>query len=167
MKMLALLAALVSPTVPSSPAPGELRTLGQAVLANLPKQSVLLAVCGPSQGVGYYLTPNEDGWVDDPITMGRMVVVVTPDRSPNIYFKDASGEMINAKSDGAEIEFTFIDSKNESFGLIERYQKTGVTQTYVFSPSPGGRSIMLWTSAKAHSGRASITKAATYFAQCE
>ena len=166
MNSVALFLVAITATVPPQPSAEELRTLGETVVASLPKGSRLLAACGPSQGVGYYLTPQGTGWVDDPISKGRIVVVASPEGVPNIFFKDATGSVINARDDGAEITLSFIKPEKRSFGLIEHYSSTGVTQTYVFSPSSEGRLTMLWTAAKSHMSVADITKVSAYVSVC-
>lgn len=167
MKFIKLIIALVaSPTLAQVPSRGELETLGKALMSGLPAGSQLLAVCGPSEGYSYYVTPKEGKWTEDPISMGRMIVVSSPDGTPNIFFQDATKQFINSREDGAEIFFSFLLPAKNSFGLTETYRATGVTQTYVFSPSPTGELIMLWTTAKSHVGLANVTKVSAYKAIC-
>ena len=144
----------------------ELRSLGSALLSSLPKGSHLLATCGPSEGRGYYLSPRQEGWVDDPISAGRTIFVASADGKPNIFFQDARGGFVNAADDGAIITFSFIDADNLSFGMIETYPSTGVTQTYGVTPTETGERLMLWTATKVHVSKADITKVSAYVSKC-
>ena len=89
-----------------------------------------------------------------------------PDGKPKILFKDAFGEFINAAEDGANVSFSFIDEKKGSFGLIETYPATGVTQTYAITMDAEGNRTMLWTTVKANLPSANITKAAAFVSKC-
>lgn len=144
----------------------ELSAIGRAVLSSLPKGSYLLATCGPSEGKGYYLSPRNDGWVDESITAGRMIFVASPEGTPNILFQDARGGFINAVEDGASISFSFLNPEKHSFGVIETYPKTGVTETFAISLDAEGKRVMLWTSVKAHVSVADITKVTAYRSNC-
>jgi hypothetical protein len=160
------LLSAISATVPTVPSAEELRTLGSAVIASQPKGTRLLAACGPSQGIGYYLTPREDGWTDDPITKGRIIIVASATGEPNVFFQDAKQRVVSAIEDGADISFSHILPEKRSFGIIERYKSTGVVQTYIFSSSPNGRARLLWTTAKPHVSIANITKVTAHVADC-
>lgn len=144
----------------------ELRAMNDAVLQTMPTGTRVLAVCGPSEGRGYYLSPDHSGWEDDPISKGRVIIVAGPDGEPNVLFADARGDFVDATADGGSVTFSFMNDEKKSFGLIETYPKTGVTQTYVFSTSPSGERVLLWTAAKAHISTVGITKVAAFASKC-
>lgn len=144
----------------------ELRAMNDAVLQTMPTGSRVLGVCGPSDGRGYYLSPDHTGWADDPISQGRIIMVSDPDGAPNILFHDARGDFVDATADGATVTFSFVNADKQSFGLIETYPKTGVTQTYVFSAGPSGERVLLWTAAKPHISVVGLTKVAAFVAKC-
>ena len=83
-----------------------------------------------------------------------------------IYFRDARGGFVNAADDGAIITFSFIDADNLSFGMIETYPSTGVTQTYGATTTETGERLMLWTATKVHVSKADITKVSAYVSKC-
>ncbi|NCP14512.1 MAG: hypothetical protein GW858_10155 [Sphingomonadales bacterium] len=140
-----------------------LKSLAQNMV---PEGSDILAVCGSSDGKGYYLWPRHDGWQSDPISGGRLVFFVTPENEPNILFLDALGEFINAREDGGILSFSFLDPKTGSFGIIETYPSTGVTSTYVVTVSPEGELFGLWTSLKSHVSQANISKVTAHVTRC-
>ena len=144
----------------------ELKALGSAVQSSLPKDSHLLATCGPSEGRAYYLSPKHEGWADDPISIGRTIFTSSGEGDPNILFQDARGGFVNAREDGAVLVFSFLDAEKLEFGIIETYPKTGVTQTYVLSADKNGDKYMLWTTAKAHVSVADITKVSVHVSRC-
>ena len=144
----------------------DLQAISDQVRATLPNGSLLLATCGPSDGRGYYVEPKESGWQDDPISKGRTVFVVGPDGKPNVLFKDAFGAFVNAIKDGATVSFSFIDEENGSFGMIETYPNTGVTQTYAVVMDSEGNRTMLWTTVKANVSAVNITKVAAFVSRC-
>ncbi|WP_156318043.1 hypothetical protein [Porphyrobacter sp. AAP60] len=144
----------------------ELRALKSLAQSTLPEGSAILAVCGPSDGQGYYLWPRHEGWQNDPISAGRLVFVVAPDNQPNVLFLDARGEFISAKDDGGILSFSFLDPETGSFGIIETYPSTGVTSTYVVTVSPEGELYGLWTSLKSHISSANISKVTAHVTRC-
>lgn len=144
----------------------ELMAMKNIVLETMPKGSRVLAICGPSDGRGYYVSPKHTGWTDDPISEGRIVIISAPDGVPNILFQDAKGDFVDATADGANVTFSFVNENKQSFGLIETYPNTGVTQTYVFSEAPTGERVLLWTAAKAHISTIGLTKVAAFVAKC-
>lgn len=148
------------------PSDEELQGLKSLALSTMPESSEVLAVCGPSEGFAYYLWPQNEGWQEDPLRGGRLVFVVSSDKKPNILFLDSRGEFINSRSDGGEVYFSFIDAVTGSFGLIETYPQTGVTQTYIVTLAPDGELYGLWTSAKSHISRADISKVSAHVTKC-
>lgn len=144
----------------------DLQSLQDQMKATLPTGSLMLATCGPSNGQAYYLGPKETGWEDDPISKGRIVLIASPDGKPNILFKDASGTLVDAIKDGAKVSFSFINENKDSFGIIETYPSTGVTQTYAVTMDADGNRTMLWTMVKANISVANITKAAAFVSKC-
>lgn len=144
----------------------ELMAMKNAVLETMPKGTRVLAICGPSDGRGYYVSPKHTGWTDDPISKGRIIIISGPDGVPNILFHDAKGDFVDATADGANVTFSFVNDDKQSSGLIETYPSTGVTQTYVFSDAPTGESVLLWTAAKAHISTVGMTKVAAFASKC-
>ena len=144
----------------------DLQSLNDQVQATLPKGSLILATCGSSDGRAYYLEPKHTGWADDPISKGQIVFVAKADGEPNILFKDAFGGFVNAMKDGARVSFSFINEEKGSFGMIETYPKSGVTQTYAVTMDSEGNRTVLWTTVKANISAANITKVAAFVSKC-
>jgi hypothetical protein len=92
----------------------------------------VLAVCGPSGGIAYYVKPTSVGWVDDTIDAGRIVFVIDAEGNPNILFKDATEKFTDAKVDGGQVGFLRKPNTSGEFSLIVIYH-TGVTETYIIT----------------------------------
>jgi hypothetical protein len=126
----------------------------------------VLAECGASTGRAYYLTPQDQGWVDDGITGGSLRFTADGSGNPNIIFTDATGLTIDAAADGAQLLFSRLDSDRAEFGVVAIYASTGVVETYNVYQLPGGHRRLLWTSNKPRTGPIGITKVAAYSAVC-
>jgi hypothetical protein len=144
----------------------DLQSIQNLAISTLPKGSRLLATCGASVGKGYYLSPKVVDWDDDQISKGRTIFVAGPDGEPNILFRDARGAFVNAIKDGAKITYSFLSPDENSFGIIETYPATGVTQTYAIANGPDGKRTMLSTAIKVRISIANITKVAAFTANC-
>ena len=127
---------------------------------SVPAHADILAECGASTGKAYY--PGEGGWVDDAVSKGSYLFTVEG-ATPNVLFKDARGQFIDATADGGEVRLTYVDPKRGEFGLTVSYEATGVMETFSVTSRPEGRRL-LWTSSK--TGKGGVAKVAAYTAAC-
>lgn len=127
-----------------------------------PASGTVLATCGPSSGQAYFLGGNP-GWQPDKISSGQLIFTMDDKDKPNLLFRDARGNLIDAASDGAEIAFTRIAPPE--FSILVAYPGTGVTESYNLVVD-GKRKMLLWTSSKARAG-GFLTKVGAYTAECD
>ncbi len=122
-----------------------------------------LAVCGRSDGKGYYpsaaLRAGEPSiWTDDPISDGRITLAMRQPNTFDILFSDATGAVVSATQDGASV--VRVGQSDVSITVVVVYPM--LVETYTFLNSTDGPEV-LWTSNK-HS--TPIVKVGAYRAQC-
>ena len=103
----------------------------------------ILAVCGPAIGKARFADAKEGKWIDDGITDGRLVFVVSQDNVNDLYFRDAAGGFFSSLAEGAEIRRS---TKASSDSWVIFYPNTGVAETHVLSG--GAELIDHWTNNK-------------------
>ena len=102
------------------------------------------AVCGPSVGKGLYEDDQFGAFQSDAISEGRLIFFSGADNtSPNVAFRDASGQYLFALADGGEVR---ILGPNSSTWIVA-YPSTGVVETHNLV-TKDGQMIDLWTSNK-------------------
>lgn len=126
----------------------------------------VLAECGASSGHAYFLTPQDEGWVDDRISGGTLRFTVDGAGNPNIIFIDATGQAIDAAADGGRLLFSRLEGSRGEFGIVLIYASTGVVETYNVYQLPDGRRRVLWTANKPRIGAIELTKVGAYMADC-
>lgn len=140
---------------------------GLLVCSGVAQAQQVLAECGASEGHAYYLTPRDQGWVDDPTTGGRVRFTMDGAGNPNIIFVDAGGRPIDAAADGGRLIFSRLDQAQREFGVVLIYPSTGVVETYNVYNVGNGRRRLLWTSNKPRIGSIGLTKVGAYTAECQ
>jgi hypothetical protein len=131
-----------------------------ALVASAPVSAEVLADCGASKGKAFY--PVEGSWSDDGISKGSFIITVDG-AAPNVLFRDASGTIVDAKADGADVRFAHMDAERGEFGIVASYKATGVIETYNVRTGEKGRELF-WTSNK--TGKRGVAKVAAFVAPC-
>ena len=108
----------------------------------------IVALCGPAVGKAFYVDYNEQRWVDDGISKGRLVFVREQSGKHDLLFKDATGRYVKASDDGGEVRliYTAGNGEDRSFSVI--YPDTGVVETHNITSDLNGGKVDLWTSNK-------------------
>jgi hypothetical protein len=124
-----------------------------------------IAVCGASDGYGYYAETGllsgraEAGvWIEDAIDTGRMTLTLDDSGAFDLLITDASGSIFSAKGDGATI--VPVAATTTVLSIVVAYPL--VVETYTFLLSDSGPEV-IWTSNK-HS--APIIKVSAMRAPC-
>ena len=131
-----------------------------AVFAQSSRNTVL-ASCGAPTGVANYKA--DQNWSEDRMPNGSFTFVVDDEAQPNLLFKDASGNITDARADGATVSFTFIDADRNEFGILVNYERAGSVETYGLVRMDDGRSYLQWTVNRVANR---LPKVAAYTAAC-
>ena len=149
----------------------ELRTLGDTALKSASAGTKLLAACGASVGRSYYVVNDaaaasepDEQWVDDGITVGRIILMEGPDGHPKAMFRDTTGELNDAVEDGASVGYALKPNENGDFGVIVFYPSTGLTEVYNVIRNRKGSRIALWTTTKPN--MTYFSKSGAFAARC-
>lgn len=99
------------------------------------------AVCGPSAGKGLYENDGLQEFQADGIGGGRTVFILATDGSAaNVIFRDAGGQYLDAKAEGAEVRIVDVGRRVWTVA----YPSTGVVETFNFV-SQGSALVLLQT----------------------
>jgi hypothetical protein len=126
-----------------------------------------IAACGPQKGYAYYpaagLVPKgKDGWTEDQISAGSTTLTQNDKGEYDILFKDARGEVVSARNDGAEV--IQLRRSNTEITVLAAYSGGAkAAEIYSFVREVDGKAKMLMLSNK---GTALIPKSAVYVATC-
>ena len=111
-----------------------------------------IAVCGASEGYGYYprkgLTsddPDAGKWVEDGISNGRMTLITTANDALDLLVADSTGAVYSTINDGGTV--IPIGRSNEMLSVIIVYELGGTVETYTFLNSVSGPEV-IWSSNK-------------------
>ncbi len=107
-----------------------------------------IAVCGESEGHSFYpklglSSANEDRWIPDRITGGRITLTETSKGEHDIFYANATGAAGSAKNDGAMV--TTLGSVGDSLGVLVAYPDTGQIESYAFIVNADGKAEVMWT----------------------
>lgn len=114
--------------------------------------------CGASKGRSYFI--NGEGWQDDGISNG--VIVLRRRRSDefDILIGDASGTSFSAREDAAQV----IGREQEGVIQVLAVYPSMTIETFLFSKPNRGQSTLAWTSSKQTFGIAD--RASVFVASC-
>lgn len=102
------------------------------------------AVCGPSAGQGLYENDGLQEFQADGISGGRLIfILATGGSAANVIFRDAGGQYLDAKAEGAEVRI--LDAGRRVWTVA--YPATGVVETFNFV-SQGSALLLLQTANK-------------------
>jgi hypothetical protein len=105
--------------------------------------NTVLAACGASEGVAFY---KADGrWSDDRLSAGAFTFVVNDKNEPNLLFKDSSGAITDARADGADVTFSFVDPAKREFGVVVNYSESELIETYSLIHGTDKALYLQWT----------------------
>lgn len=129
-----------------------------------------IAACGPQEGRAYYpaagLVPKgKDGWADDQISAGSTTLTQNAEGQLDILFKDATGEIVSAKDDSAQV-VVLRKSQNEITVLVAYMEGAEAAEIYSFVREVDGKAKMLQLSSKGLSAAVALPKAGVYVADC-
>jgi hypothetical protein len=127
-----------------------------------------IAICGASQGHGYYpaaglaaIKQKKGEWHDDAIVAGSFTLTKIGEDGFDLLVSDATGRVFTAKQDGASVELFGVPT-DEGVSVIVNYGK--VVETYTFFRNAEGNGEAMWTSNKG--GGNPIMKVGVYRADC-
>ena len=126
----------------------------------------ILAVCGNSDGVAYYVAPKSTGWTKDTINKGSITFLLKDNGEPDILIKDSFEKTFSAVDDGSLVLAPFVDQKRDTFTFLLVSAKAGSVATYQLSTTADGKKVMLWTDSK-NLAAGLITKVSAFVANCE
>lgn len=121
-----------------------------AFLTAPPAAASVLARCGVSEGVSYFLPgpgipDSEAGWRPDRVSGGGLLLI-SDQGGVDIVISDAAGTR-SAKADGATV--IGMPSGEGKVLVLVVYPLASVAETYVFSLDRSGAGVVVWTSARA------------------
>ena len=127
-----------------------------------------IAICGASQGHGYYPAAGLAGiqqktgeWHDDAIVAGNFTLTKISENDFDLLVSDATGRVTSAKQEGATLNL-FGALGDNGVSVIVNYGN--VVETYTFFRNVEGKAEAMWTSNKG--GGALIMKVGVYRADC-
>ncbi|MEZ5688602.1 MAG: hypothetical protein R3E21_07450 [Caenibius sp.] len=111
-------------------------------------KSRIVAICGPSKGVGLYLDSYADGYSPDQIENGVIIFGFDADDNPEIVHRDALKEMVVMSEEGAQISFN-PDPRDNRMGIwIVQFPDSRIVETHNLTLGPNDQPLDLWTSNK-------------------
>jgi hypothetical protein len=126
----------------------------------------LLAVCGASKGMAYYVTPQEKGWETDAISGGSVTFTLDTQLKPDLIIKDAFGKSFSSRERGSTVVLMANDEKFRNFSiLVLESDGTGFGAYQVIEREDNSR-VLLWTNTK-NRVAGLITKVSAYVSACE
>lgn len=138
-----------------------------AALLAFESQAADIAICGASEGYGYYpkiglgaSDASAGEWAVDRISNGRFTVTLSDDNEFDIIVLDATGGMFSSRAAGAVIQV--IGKTDETLSLVAIYPGKSI-ETYTFIRNVDGEAEVMWTANKYGT---LIPKAASYKAAC-
>jgi len=139
----------VTSQMPGEPLQGlELNAAEKDAKAYLKDGAELIAICGNSSGVGYFLDQPDSMFEPDYLDGGVIVFAKNADGSPDIVHRDALKEMIVVSESGAEIS-KLPDSEDNRLGIwIVTYPASTIVETYNLTIGKNGDLYALWNANK-------------------
>ena len=114
--------------------------------------------CGASKGRSYFM--NGEGWQDDGISSGVIVLRRRRGDEFDILIGDASGKSFSAREDAARV----IGREQDGVIQVLAVYPSMTIETFLFSKPDRGRSTLAWTSSKQAYGVAD--RASVFVAAC-
>ena len=126
-----------------------------------------IAVCGPQQGTAYYpnagvIAKKDSGWSKDGISKGQTTLVRASDGSLDVVFRDASGQTVSSKKDGAEI----LEIRRTAGEIAVGVFYPQVVEIYSFLRQSDGKAVMMQLQSRGLGQPIDIPKSAVYVADC-
>jgi hypothetical protein len=125
----------------------------------------IVADCGSASGKVFYAHPTENGWTDDAISGGRVLIDALPDGEANVIFRDALARTINVKDDGGIPLVIWRNEDWSKFTVTVAYPETGTVETYILTEN-GGEKVLLWSTSRQAMGPIP-PKVSAYVSKCE
>ena len=136
-------------------------TLGWPITASAQE---VITVCRASTGMGFYLEPEKDGWVDDGISNGSVTFMRYPSGDYNIVVKSV-GYTFSARGDGARVvKVHGVDDNVATFVVVYPQH---VTEVHQLTLNENGRGTLIWSNVKNRAGPLGITRGAVFVATCD
>jgi hypothetical protein len=114
----------------------------------LGKDSLIVAICGPSIGSLLFLDNNGAKLERDEIKEGVVGLGFDKNGKPDIVRRDGFKTMIRLSEDGGIINHIPSAKQNGLGTWTVNYPNTGVSESYVLSKGLDGSVVSIWTSAK-------------------
>jgi len=136
-----------------------------AAPAHADTKASAVASCGASAGMAYWAGVAHPQWSPDTIRGGSYTFSADDQGKIHIYFKDATGQTVDAEEDGALVQVLSVRSELGAFSVLVSYADAGVAETYSVVRLPDGKRKLLWTQSRMGWGQPA--KIASFVADCD